>query len=112
MMQKQLHPVLKAIVSEASVALARLDADRLEEMALSCEALIGVPETSLTVLRLRECEAGNAHRNMAIFGRVLEETSANLHVMRRLHGSRAERLEYGPVSAGCDRSAEDENGIH
>ena len=33
------HPELKELVVEASRALARLDADRLEELALSCQAL-------------------------------------------------------------------------
>ena len=33
------NPELKALVVEASLALARLDADRLEELALSCQAL-------------------------------------------------------------------------
>ena len=31
------HPELKELVVEASRALARLDADRLEELALSCQ---------------------------------------------------------------------------
>jgi len=34
-------PGLKAILLEVSHTLARLDADRLEEMARYCEALIG-----------------------------------------------------------------------
>jgi hypothetical protein len=33
------RPKLKELVVEASRALARLDADRLEEFALSCQAL-------------------------------------------------------------------------
>ncbi len=33
------HPELKELVVEASRSLARLDADRLEELALSCQAL-------------------------------------------------------------------------
>ena len=33
------HPRLKRLVVEASRALARLDADRLEELALSCQTL-------------------------------------------------------------------------
>jgi hypothetical protein len=33
------RPKLKELVVEASRALARLDADRLEELALSCQAL-------------------------------------------------------------------------
>ena len=37
--KRRVRPELKELVVEASRALARLDADRLEEMALSCQAL-------------------------------------------------------------------------
>ncbi len=35
----EFNPELKALVVEASLALTRLDANRLEELALSCQAL-------------------------------------------------------------------------
>jgi hypothetical protein len=89
------NPELKGLVVEASRALARLDAERLEELALCCEALN-------RELVLREPEAGgdlarqamDATADMAVFSRVLAATRANLSVMRRLRELRGERLEY------------------
>ena len=94
------HPKLKELVVEASQALARLDADRLEELALSCQALNrdlaqgdparrdGDARASLPI----ECK--QAQGDMAVFARVLEATRANLNVMNRLRELRAGRLEY------------------
>ena len=99
------HPKLKDLVVEASRALARLDAERLEELALSCQALNrdlvqcdlahgdGDARAALAV------EAGEAAGEMAVFARVLEATRANLHVMNRLRELRAGRLEYGAPQA-------------
>lgn len=90
---------LTRLVAEASRALTHLNAERLEEMALSCEALVGGSE------RPEKCEIPepwNAQGDMAIFQRVLEATRANLKVMRRLREMRmaelydhAETSEYG-----------------
>lgn len=90
------HPELKELVVEASRSLARLDADRLEELALSCQAL----NRARTPLRTdeREVLARQAHeaaRDMKIYARVLDATRANLNVMNRLQELRANRLEYG-----------------
>lgn len=106
------HPKLKALVVEASAALARLDAGRLEELALSCQALNGAlperdsaqtDEAARMALRL---EAREAEGDMAVFARVLEVTRANLNVMNRLRKLcaieleyRAGRLEYGGPQA-------------
>ena len=77
---------LKELVKEASEALARLDAERLEELALSCQALNReLPLAS----QFRE-----AAGEMAVFARVLEATRANLNVMNRLRELRVGRLEY------------------
>lgn len=90
------HPKLKELVVEASRALARLDADRLEELALSCQALnrdlghVSVYERAELALQARE-----ASGDMAVLARVLEATRANLNVMNRLRELRAGRLEYG-----------------
>ncbi len=97
----------------ASRALALLDADRLEEMALSCAAL------------MREQPAAQFHANrqgkpgfeemgeeMAIFARVLEATRVNLNVMRRLRAVRTHQLEYGQGCDPCRVSGEAENGDH
>jgi hypothetical protein len=84
---------LKALVVEASRALARLDADRLEELALSCKAL----NRDLTPANRQElaCQAREAAGDMAVFARVLEVTRANLGVMNRLRDLHAGRAEYG-----------------
>jgi aminopeptidase N len=95
------HPELKELVVEASRALARLDADRLEELALSCQAL----NRDLKPLRpenrtLLARQAHEAAGDMATFARVLEATRANLDVMNRLRDLRAGRLEYGNLPSG------------
>jgi hypothetical protein len=99
---------MKELVVEASQALARLDADRLEELALCCQALNrdlaqneqahhdGDARAALAL----ECK--QAKGDMAVFARVLEATRANLSVMNRLRELRAGRLEYrqGPMEYG------------
>jgi hypothetical protein len=89
------HPELKQLVVEASRALARLDADRLEELALSCQAL----NQELTPMSRKQREtlarqSREAAGDMATFARVLEATRANLNVMKRLRDLRTGRLEY------------------
>ena len=92
---RQEHPKLKELVLEASRALARLDADRLEELALSCQALNrDLAESNPERQRALAQEAREADGDMAVFARVLEVTRANLNVMNRLRELRAGRLEY------------------
>src|SRR5579863_3598139 len=91
-----INPELRELVVEASLALARLDADRLEELALSCQALNGDLAPALAtdggeMARQARAAAGE----MAVFGRVLDATRANLEVMNRLRERRAAQLEYG-----------------
>lgn len=95
---RRVHPELRDLVAEASRALARLDADRLEELALSCRALNRDLEAGNSVLRRDLArQASESHRDMAIFARVLDATRANLTVMKRIRELRAgRRLEYGP----------------
>ena len=105
------HPELKELVVEASRALARLDADRLEELALSCQAL----NRDLKPLRpenrtLLARQAHEAAGDMATFARVLEATRANLDVMNRLRDLRAGRLEYGNLPARPAAVREVEHG--
>jgi hypothetical protein len=94
------RPPLKALVLEASKALARLDAKRLEELALSCEALNRElsPENQEDRANLAR-QASEAVAEMAVFARVLEATRLNLNVMQRLRDLRAGRLEYGEMPA-------------
>ena len=100
-------PELKSMIAEASRALARLDTGRLEELALSCQALNrrlipgDVEERKLLAQQARDAAA-----DMAVFARVLDATRANLHVMNRLRELRTGRLEYserqvrGSIDAG------------
>lgn len=98
--ERRARPKLKELVVEASRALARLDADRLEELALSCQALNrdlvqGDPaqqDGDASAALAIECK--EAEGDMAVFARVLEATRANLNVMNRLRELRAGRLEY------------------
>jgi hypothetical protein len=89
------QPELKDLVVEASRALANLDADRLEELALSCQALNRdlKPENE-EERKLLASQAREAAQDMAVFARVLDATRANLKVMNRLRDLRAGRLEY------------------
>ena len=88
------RPELKQLVMEASRALALLDAGRLEELALSCQALNRDLGTSGRADRPRMArQAREAAAEMAVLGRVLEATRGNLEVMNRLRELRAGRLE-------------------
>ncbi|MGA8728251.1 MAG: hypothetical protein WB608_05830 [Terracidiphilus sp.] len=103
-----MHPCLKEIVVEASQALARLDAARLEELALSCQAFNRMPEPNERAARAQE--AGEAAREMAVLGRVLEATRANLRVMKRLQELRAGQLEYAPQQPAAWAAKESSHG--
>lgn len=94
------HPKLIALVTEASRSLAQLDAERLEELALCCQAL-NRDMVRADGLRRRALatEAREATGDMAVFGRVLEVTRANLNVMNRIQELHAGRLEYGAPQA-------------
>lgn len=86
---------LRGIIAEASLALARLDADRLEELALSCRAL----NRDAGVLNVEERfklqrQAVDASAEMETFGRVLDATRDNLETMNRMRERRRGRLEY------------------
>lgn len=110
--QPPVNPELRQIVVEASQALARLDAARLEELALSCQALTrSLHFEDLEMRQFLTSQAGAAQSDMAVFARVLDATRANLNVMKRLRELRAGRLEYTERQArgAC---TEDEHGEH
>lgn len=91
---RRVRPALKELIVEASRALARLDAGRLEELALSCQTLNQeLPSNSPHGMQLVQ-EVREAARDMAVFARVLDATRANLQVMSRLRRAHLERLEY------------------
>ncbi|MGA3371859.1 MAG: hypothetical protein ABSC48_08880 [Terracidiphilus sp.] len=119
------HPKLKELVVEASRALARLDAARLEELALSCQALNRDLEFDLAHgdhgdgdgRAALAREAREAKGDMAVLARVLEATQDNLNVMNRLRelregrlGRLAGRLEYGVPEAPQWRPTGNRNG--
>jgi len=109
---------MKELVVEASQALARLDAERLEELALCCQALnrdlaqneLAHGDAAGRAALALECQ--EAKGDMAVFARVLEATRANLNVMSRLRELHDGRLEYrqgpmeygGPQALGCQRT--------
>jgi hypothetical protein len=95
------HPELRELVREASRALSLLDADRLEELALSCRALnraLAETDSAKSIAGTREIQ--EATGEMARFGRVLEATRGNLRVLHRLREIRTGSLEYAARSAG------------
>jgi hypothetical protein len=104
------RPKLKELVVEASRALSRLDAERLEELALSCQALNRELERGDAAERQALAnESKDAAGDMAVFARVLEATRANLSVMNRLRELRAGRLEYGRVEWAGTESRHGDN---
>lgn len=113
----RLNPGLREVVIEASLALARLDADRLEELAHSCAALNrGLPMLIGAERAELERQARDASAEMAVFGRVLEATRANVEVMSRVRERARGRLEYaarpGTRSAAPWALAETCDGNH
>lgn len=89
------HPELKEFVAEASRALARLDADRLEELALSCQTLNrDLAPMSPSLRQSLALQSREAEGDMATFSRVLDVTRANLDVMNKLREMRQKRIEY------------------
>lgn len=95
-------PELRELVTEATRALARLDVARLEELALSCQALTRNPPPRTAEEREEFGRQARAARSeMAVFARVLEATRANLKVMERLRELRAGKAGYAAGSEIC-----------
>jgi hypothetical protein len=92
---RPLHTQVRETLKEASLALARLDADRLEALVVSCKALErDLALTAGEVCDVPPSEAKAAMNDLAVFARVIEATRANLNVMTRLRDLREGRLEY------------------
>ena len=103
----------KDTLVNASHALAHLDADRLEEMALSCAALVRDGSAAHFDTRHQaEPSFGEAEREVATFARILEATKANLNVIRRVRAHATTQLEYGEARSFCGLSAEGKHGDH
>jgi hypothetical protein len=103
-------PHLKDIILEASRALALLDSNRLEELALSCQALNRCPFREDFAWQARQ--AREAQRDLAVFGRVLDATRANIAVLRASRKSREGRLEYCREEGSTSSQVETSNGNH
>jgi hypothetical protein len=104
---------LKNMLAEASLALAHLGAERLEEMALSCVALVRDTNWERRyAIKQSDSNASARVKEMAIFARVLEATEANLKVIRRICDGRPAELEYVPAQNGVAASGESEHGDH
>jgi septal ring factor EnvC (AmiA/AmiB activator) len=87
---------LRETIAEATRSLALLDADRLEELARSCDRLNRDLATfSPAEMAIRERQAREASQEMAVFARVLEATRANINVMHRLRALCEGLVEYG-----------------
>jgi hypothetical protein len=97
-------PRLKELLAEATRALAQLDADRLEELALCCQALNRDLESGGSAAWIDMArQAREARADLALFGRVLDATRSNLAVMRRLRDLRAGRHPgYTPRGARAE----------
>jgi hypothetical protein len=93
-------PQLREMMVEASLALARMDAERLEELALFCQALDRDLAAHGEAKRGLERMAREALGEMAVLGRVLDATRANLEVMDRLRERSRGRREYSGRLAG------------
>lgn len=103
--------MLKELVVEASRALARLDAARIEELALSCQALNrDLEQMDGDARRALFPQAKAAIQDMAVFARVLEATRSNLDVMNRLRERRLGQLEYRESSRPEWRRTESGHG--
>ena len=98
---QSVRPQMKELVREASRALAILDAERLEELALSCQAL-NRDRLGTDISRARQFgrDVLEARQDMIVLERVLKATRANMEVMRRLQEIRGGEPEYGPGVCG------------
>lgn len=72
------------ILKEACQALARLDADRLEELAATCRVL-NRELPSAGSERARVAQSMGYGKPLRDLGRMVEKTRENLHVIRRVH---------------------------
>lgn len=109
--ERKMRPQMKQLVREASRALAALDSERLEELALSCQALNRDPSMVENAEQngwLRDAQ--EAKQDMTVLARVLEATRANIDVMRQLSQIRDGKPEYGPRDCGVWKLKETDRG--
>jgi hypothetical protein len=107
---RAVYPELKDLVAEAVLSLAKLDADRLEELALSCQML----NSGLAPAwrhRLAS-ESHGAKRDMASLAQVLEATGANAAVMKLLRERSASQMEYAVAGKSQAKEREISHGLY
>jgi hypothetical protein len=88
----EVAPKLGDWAREATQALAQLDADRLEDLASSCQLLYRRMEQGDCALPWSE--AARAKREMAVLDRLLAITRENLRVARRRFCHSSESSDY------------------
>lgn len=108
--QLRVRPALKDMIVEASRALAQLDADRLEALAVSCQVLNRELKRDSVERKELFSEARSGMVEMGAFASVLDATKANLQVMNRARKLRGELPQYGPRAGRNWQSREDRNG--
>lgn len=101
---------LQELLRDASQALARLDADRLEELVANCRALNPFDSSDAVDRARLTRQAQSARQDLAVFARVLAATRANLEVMRRIEELREGKIEYGAQWSGAWASRGDRRG--
>jgi hypothetical protein len=101
---------LRELVAEAAQSLARLDADRLEDMVLSCEELNRSFESGQKEISIPDPRG--TQRDMAALAQVLEATRSNLAVINRLRDLHARRTEYVVASNQDIENSEVSDGIY
>jgi hypothetical protein len=96
---------------EASGALARLDADGLETLAASCQALsCEFASTGSGNLEALAHEARDAAREILSFARVLDEMRTSLRVMSSVMNLQRGLPGYGPQAGYGRRRMERTHG--
>ena len=104
---------LKDLVLSASRALAHLDADRLEELALSCAALNrNLPRASMAERTEIFAQLRAAVPQMVTLARMLDVTRANLDVIHRLREIRMGQTGYEDGVKRGWIALEDVHGLH
>jgi hypothetical protein len=89
---------LKQMIADASLALARLDAETLEALAIACGTCERVAAEEATTRDGLALEATNAANQMLVFSRLLDVTKQNLSVMRQATTSAYGHEGYGPCA--------------
>ena len=97
--QEMVMSKLRLLIQEATCALAKLDANQLENLATACAALNReLTETESLEEGKSAREAAAATSDLMVFARVLSATRENLCVVRRAQGRRGTgfALRYNP----------------